>query len=116
MLWWLASAPPLAMRPPLATLGLAALLLGTASCSSFDLRRSGPEGGTFRSSAWTFTILSKDLPAPALSLARERAADSGRADLVVERETVIPYLGPVDWLLDILGVRYARVSGTWGRP
>jgi hypothetical protein len=105
----------LVMRRCLAILGLCAALLG-AGCSSFDLHRTGPEGGTFRSRAWTFTILSKDLPGPALSFARNRAADSGRPDLVVEHETVIPYLGPVDWLLDIIGVRYARVSGTWGRP
>ena len=25
-----------------------------------------------------------------------------------------PYLGPFDWLLDIVGIRYARISGTWG--
>jgi hypothetical protein len=102
------------MRRPLAILALLAILLD--GCSSFDLRRTGREGGTFRSSAWVLTILSKDMPGPALGVARERAADSGRESLVIEHETVIPYLGPLDWLLDIVGVRYARVSGTWGRP
>ena len=103
------------MRRCLAVLGLSVALLA-GGCSSLDVRRTGPEGGTFRSRAWAFTILSYDLPGPALTRARGNAADSGRDDLVVEHETVIPYLGPVDWLLDLIGVRYARVSGTWGRP
>ncbi len=103
-------------RPPALLRVLGALLLATAlgSCASLDLDRSGPDGGTFRSTAWSFTFLSYDFPAPAISTARANAADSGLPDLVLRDETVIPYLGRLDWLLDIVSLRYARVSGTWG--
>lgn len=92
----------------------ALLVTCLGACASLDLERTSPDGGTFRSTAWSFTFLSYDLPAPAISTARANAADSGRPDLVLRDETVIPHLGRFDWLLDVISIRYARVSGTWG--
>jgi hypothetical protein len=91
-----------------------ALALLCASCSSLAFERETKTSGTFRSSGVAVTLLSWDLPDSALNIARENAADSRLANLKVERTRVFPDLGPVDWLLDIVGVRYARVSGTWG--
>ncbi len=87
-----------------------------SSCASLEFERTSPNSGTFRSSAIAFTILSIDIPAPAQSIARGNAADSGRSELIVEHERVFPYLGWFDWLLDIVGVRWATISGTWGEP
>lgn len=93
---------------------LTIVLVSASSCASLDVDRTSPNGGTFRSSALSFTFLSLDFPAPALSTARANAADTGRPELVVEHESVIPYLGRFDWILDILSIRYARIRGTWG--
>lgn len=91
------------------------ILFGT-SCASLRVDKETQTSGTFRSTATAFTFLGIDFPATALSIARGNAADSGRPGLVVEKETVFPYLGPLDWLLEIISVRYARVSGRWGDP
>jgi hypothetical protein len=96
--------------------GIACALLGLAACASVDFERRTPSSGTFSSSGLAFTFLSMDVPSPALDIARGNAADAQRPNLVVEEELVIPHLGPLDWLLDIVGVRWARVSGTWGFP
>ena len=94
-----------------------ALPMALVACAGVAFERNGPETGTFRSSAWSFTILSYDLPQHALEAARANASDSALPNLIVERETVLPYLGPLDFLLDILGIRYARVTGSFGyRP
>jgi len=85
-----------------------------SSCASVRFQRTSTTTGTFSSSATAFTLFSIDFPAPALSIARGNAADSGRPNLIVEHERVLPYLGWFDWLLDIVGVRWATVSGTWG--
>ncbi len=95
---------------------LAVGLIALSSCASLDMERTSANGGTFRSSALAFTFLSLDFPAPALSTARGNVADTGRPELVVENELVFPYFGRLDWILDILCVRYARVTGTWGEP
>jgi len=47
-------------------------------------------------------------------IARENASDANLANMEVDKSSVFPYFGPLDWVLDILGVRYARISGTWG--
>jgi len=93
---------------------LALLLLSSAGCTSLEFERSGPEHGTFTSTATTFTFLSFDLPGPARDLALGNAADSARPNLLVESDVVVPYLGWFDWIFDIIGVRYAIVTGTWG--
>ncbi len=95
---------------------LAGCLLITSACSSLEFKRSGPNHGTFVSSATTFTILSFDFPGPARDVALGNAADSARPNLLVESDVVTPYLGWFDWLLDIIGVRHAKVTGTWGTP
>ena len=35
---------------------------------------------------------------------------------MIEEKLIFPYLGPLDWILDIVSLRYARISGTWGFP
>lgn len=105
------SAPALA----LATLLTAASVAGSG-CTSVKVERDTLTSGTFRSSAWAFTLLGEDIPRPALMIARSNAADIQRPDLQIETEWVAPDLRWFDWLLDILGFRYAKVTGTWGLP
>lgn len=96
---------------------LAALALcawGLAGCANLSFTRDTPTSGQFRSTGFSFTILSWDLPKGARLIAQENASDANLPNTVVERDTVFPYLGPVDWLLDIVGVRYAVIEGTWG--
>lgn len=102
---------------PLCTL-LAALLLclSASSCTSVSVERETLTSGTFSSRAWAFTFFGNDIPRPALMIARSNAADIQRPDLRIESEWVVPDLRWVDWLLDFVGFRYARVSGTWGLP
>jgi hypothetical protein len=92
------------------------LFLPTLSCASLDTRATSSTSGEFSSSAFSITFLSFDLPSPALQVARNNAADINQPNLLVERETVFPYLGRLDWLLDIISFRFAKVSGTWGDP
>lgn len=92
------------------------LLWSLASCASVDFEPESETSGSFSSSAVAFTFLGKDYPAEALRLARGNAADSTLPDMVVRKEWVFPYLWRLDFLLDIVSVRYARVSGTWGKP
>jgi len=94
---------------------LAALCL--CSCASVEFSRDTETSGTFVSTGWALTILSHDMPQSALNIARENASDARQPNMVVEEATVTPYLGRFDVLLDIICVRHARVSGTWGfRP
>jgi hypothetical protein len=94
---------------------IAALLLTTAtSCASLDVEPNDRDTGNFRSSAVTFTFLGRDFPQTALLLARANAADSQLPKLVVTEERVFPYLWRFDFLLDLISVRWARVSGTYG--
>jgi len=96
-------------------LGLLLLLLSPA-CTSLDVNATSASSGEYSSSAIAITIFSFDLPSGALEMARNNAADIGQPNLLVERETVFPYLGRLDWLLDIFSIRFARVRGTWGYP
>ena len=72
--------------------------------------------GILDSTAWAFTFLGFDFPSAALGVARGNASDSGLPNLVILEQSVVPRLGPLDWLLDIIMVRRAHVSGTWGHP
>ena len=83
-------------------------------CASLDFKRTTETSGTFRSSGLAMTILSADLPKEALQIARENASDANLANMVVKEVVVVPYFGPLDFLLDIFSIRYARISGTWG--
>jgi len=99
----------------LGLLGLLLLLVAPA-CASLDVQATSASSGTYTSSAFSVTIFAFDLPSPALEMARNNAADMGQPNILVERETVFPYLGRLDWLLDILCIRFAKVTGTWGYP
>lgn len=88
---------------------------GIASCASVSFERKTETSGTFKSSGWALTLFAVDIPKGALQIARENASDANLANTVVEEATVVPYLGRwFDWILDIVGIRYARVTGTWG--
>ena len=92
----------------------AGLVLGSSACASLDLERTTQTSGTFRSTALSFTILSLDVPKRAIDVAVENAADAQQPNAVITSQWVFPQLGPLDWLLDILSLRYAVVEGTWG--
>jgi len=104
--------------------GMAARLLGalaltialSASCASVEFKRNTETSGTFRSTGFSFVMLAIDIPKTAVQIARENAADAQLANTEVEEVFVFPYLGWFDWLIDLLGFRYARISGTWGFP
>jgi hypothetical protein len=70
--------------------------------------------GIFRSSALAFTFLGRDYPQSAILLARANAADSQLPNLVVQSEHVFPYFWRLDFLLDVISLRYATVSGSYG--
>ncbi len=98
---------------PTAALALAALF-ALGSCSSLSFERKTETSGTFRATGFAFTIFSIDLPKGALLIARENASDANLANMEVTETVVFPYLGPFDWILDIISVRWAKVEGTWG--
>ena len=104
------------MAPPGRTTLCTALLVGLvlASCASVKFDRRTQTSGTFRSSGIGLTIASIDIPKPAIDIARENASDANLANTEVVDMLIFPYLGPFDFLLDILSVRYARIRGTWG--
>lgn len=93
---------------------LAAASLGSSSCASVSFDRQTQTSGTFRSSAVAVTLLGWDLPKRAVDIARDNASDAGLVNMQVEHVNVVPYLGWFDWILDIAGVRFAMVRGTWG--
>jgi len=97
-----------------ARLAATAWLLAGASCASVDFDPTGADTGHFRSSAMAFTFLGHDHPQSALLIARGNAADSQLPNLVVEEEIVFPYLWKLDFLLDLVSLRFAIVRGTWG--
>jgi hypothetical protein len=91
---------------------IAPLILG--GCANLEFTRDTPTSGSFRSTGFAFTLISWDLPKGARLIAQENASDANLPNTVVQRDTVFPYLGPFDWLLDIVGMRYAVIEGTWG--
>jgi len=99
-------------RTAVGAVALCGLFLG--GCANLSFTRDSPTSGEFRSTGFSFTILSWDLPKGARLIAQENASDANLPNTVVERDTVFPYLGPLDWLLDIVGVRYAVIEGSWG--
>lgn len=101
-------------RPLALALVVLPLVLGLGACASISFQRDTQTSGTFESTGMAVTLLSFDLPKGALLIARENVSDSNLENMVVTETTVIPYLGPMDWLLDIIGLRWARVRGTFG--
>jgi hypothetical protein len=90
--------------------------LSLAACSSLSVERTSETSGTFRATGLALTLVSIDLPKGAQLIARENASDANLPNMQVHETTVFPYLGPIDWLLDIISVRWAEVEGTWGYP
>lgn len=88
--------------------------LALSACAGVSFERKTETSGTFTSYGFAMTILSTDFPKGALQIARENASDAGFANMEVQKSLVFPYLGPLDWILDLLSFRYARISGTWG--
>jgi hypothetical protein len=78
--------------------------------------RQSETHGEFYANGVAFTILSVDLPKRAIDIARENLSDSRQPNMRIEHEMTFPYLGPFDWILDILSIRFSSISGTWGFP
>ncbi len=93
-----------------------ALVLSLGSCGSLRIERETETSGRFTATGRAFTLLSIDIPRAALDIARENASDARLTNVKVQKARVTPHLGWADWLLDIIGVRVAKVSGTWGFP
>lgn len=108
--------PPPARRLRATLLGVSLLLWLVSSCASVEFKQNTQTSGTFRSTGFSFVMLSIDIPKTAEQIARENAADAQLANTQVEEVFVFPYLGWFDWLVDFLGFRYARITGTWGFP
>jgi hypothetical protein len=53
------------------------------------------------------------MPKSAMLIASENVADQGLPNVVIEEISVTDW-GWFDWVLDIIGVRTARIAGTWG--
>ncbi len=90
------------------------LCLVTSACGSVEFTRDTETSGHFKARGFAVTFLSWDLPRSALNICRENIADAGFANTQVTKARVWPYLGPFDWIFDLIGLRWARVEGTWG--
>ena len=92
------------------------LLCLTAGCSTLEHTQfeGNPEAGTFAATGVALTLFSIDIPKSALNIARENASDANLTNMEVKEAVVTPYLGWFDWLLDIVGIRRARIEGTYG--
>lgn len=86
----------------------------SSGCASLDFEAADESTGTFTSRAMAFTFLGADIPQSAVLLARANASDSQLPNLVVTREVIFPYFWKLDFLLDLISVRWATVSGTYG--
>ncbi|MCY2961398.1 MAG: hypothetical protein NTY35_14640 [Planctomycetota bacterium] len=104
--------PRLFRSVALASIVVAAVAL--PGCSSLSFERTTETSGTFRSTGFAFTIFSIDLPKGAQLIARENASDANLANMEVTDTVTFPYLGPFDWILDIISFRWSKVEGTWG--
>src|SRR5206468_11324595 len=89
-------------------------LLFSPACANLAFHATDERTGTFRSTAVAFTFLGNDYPQSAVLLARANASDSQLPNLVVTQELVFPYFWKLDFLLDIVSLRWALVSGTYG--
>ncbi len=99
--------------PRYLTICLALALLAPA-CASVSLERSTQTSGTYKSTGWSVTLLTIDMPRGSLSIARENAADFHLANTTETDAKVFPDFGWFNWVLDIVSVRKATVQGTWG--
>lgn len=101
------------LAPRSARIALLALLCAPG-CAAVEFTRDTETSGTFRSSGLALTVFGYDFPSGALQIARDNASDARQPNTLVTSQRVFPYLGSADWILDILSVRWARISGTWG--
>jgi hypothetical protein len=110
------TSAPRAARSAVLAAAIPLLLAGAGltGCGSLSFERTSETSGTFHSTGMAFTIFSIDLPKGAQLIARENASDANLPNMEVMNTTVFPYLGPFDWLLDIISLRWAKVEGTWG--
>lgn len=110
--------PSPAIRRPLAVRLFTGALLAVSlsACASVKFERDTMTSGTFTSTGVAFTFLSIDMPKQAIDIARENVSDARQPNTEITEAGVWPYLGWFDWALDIIGVRWAKVSGTWGFP
>lgn len=106
--------PTPTLRSRLAKTSAAFFLVSLSACASVDFERTTETSGTYRSSAWSMTVFTIDMPAGALKIARENASDAGLAATTETEASVTPDWGWWNWVLDIISVRRANVSGTWG--
>jgi hypothetical protein len=90
------------------------LTVVVSACSTVEFKRDTKSSGTFEATGTSFTIFSVDLPRSALNQARENASDAGLHNLVVTSADVYPHWGILDFLVEIIGIRYAVIRGTWG--
>ena len=95
---------------------LLACVLACASCANLKVEPADAETGTFESGAMALTFLGKDFPQSAVLVARANAADAQLPNMVVTEERIFPYFWKLDFLLDILSLRWAWISGTYGPP
>jgi hypothetical protein len=94
---------------------LAVLIAATSTgCSSLSFERTSETSGTFRSTGFAFTIFAIDLPKGSQLIARENASDANLANMEIQETVTFPYLGPFDWILDIISFRWSKIEGTWG--
>ena len=109
-------APMTHLAPRRVGWALALVLLGAGatSCASIEVTRTTQTSGRFESKAMSFMILWFDIPAPALAIARDNAADARLSKVEVVEAYERPYFGWFDWIYQCLGVRWATVNGTWG--
>ena len=101
-------------RPLARALAAAVLAWASCACGSIDLKRDTLTSGRFETTGWAFTIISYDMPKPAVDIARENARDAQLPNMEVTYVSVVPNLGWFDWIFDIIGIRKARIRGTWG--
>ena len=76
-------------------------------------RKDTETSGTFTSSARSITFLSWEIPRSAIQIAHENAADAGLPNIEATSVKATDW-GWFDWILEIVGTRSARVTGTWG--
>ena len=108
------SLPP--YEPPRfhpASLLACTLLLTVSSCAQLSIRRDTETSGTFTSTGRSITFLSWEMPRPAIQIAHENAADAGLPNIQATSVRATDW-GWLDWLLEIVSMRSARVTGTWG--
>ena len=101
------------MRAPALAL-LVCATLACASCASLHFEPRDDGTGTFRSTALAFTVLGSDYPQSAVLVARANASDAQLPNLVVTEERIFPYFWRLDFLLDLISIRWASVAGTYG--